>query len=118
MPSTSPRFNAANRVDSSGMLRITMRLMLGVLRQTLEGLKDQLDAGAERDEFVWSGADRRLLEAVVSDLLDVFLRHDPAGAGGAGVEGEEIGPRFLQLEPDMLRVGCLDRRHAVLHQCA
>jgi hypothetical protein len=33
MPSTSPRFSAANRVDSSGMLRITMCLMLGVLRQ-------------------------------------------------------------------------------------
>jgi len=32
-PSTSPRLSAAARVDSSGKLRMTRRLMLGVLRQ-------------------------------------------------------------------------------------
>jgi len=84
----------------------------------LEGLDHQLDAGAERDELVGPGADRRLLETVIPDLFEVFLRHDPAGAGGAAVEGEEIGPRFLQLEPNMLRVERFDRRHALLHQRA
>src|SRR5216683_4118715 len=38
----------------------------------LESLHHQFDAGRERDEFVRSGADRRLLEAVVADFLEVF----------------------------------------------
>src|SRR3989449_3880638 len=45
------------------------------------------------DELVRAGADGRLLEAVVADLLDVLLRHDPRGARRASaVERHEVGP--------------------------
>ena len=47
-------------------------------------LEDQLDARVERRELVGPGADRRLLEALVADLLDVLLGHDPGRAGGRG----------------------------------
>src|SRR5262244_326590 len=49
-----------------------------------EGLHDDLDTRRRADELVRPGADRRLLEALVADLFDIFLRHDPAGAGGRG----------------------------------
>src|SRR6266446_9899699 len=45
----------------------------------VERLHDELDARRERDEFVGPGADRRFLEPLVADLLDVFLWHHPAG---------------------------------------
>ena len=82
----------------------------------LEGLKHELDAGRERDEFIGTGTDRRLLERLVADLLDVFLRHDPAGAARIRIEVQKVGPRLFQLEADMLRIGCLDRREIGLHQ--
>ena len=82
----------------------------------LERLHDELDAGAVRDEFVRSRPDRRLLETLVPDLLDVLLRHDPAGAGGADVEGHEVGPRPLEPEAHASGVRRLDRRHAVLER--
>src|SRR5215469_5477254 len=44
----------------------------------IESFKDQLDAGSERDELVGPGADRRLFEPFVADLLDVFPGYDPA----------------------------------------
>src|SRR5207244_10276483 len=48
---------------------------------------------------------RRLLEAVVTDALDVLLRNDPGGAGGRRrIERHEVGPGLLQPEPDALRV--------------
>ena len=84
--STSPRLSAASRVASSGidLVKHQSRLTLGGLAPVLvERLEDQLHARRERDELVGSGADRRLLEALVADLLDVLLGHDPAGAGGA-----------------------------------
>src|SRR4029450_6672433 len=66
----------------------------------IEGLEDELDTRAERDEPVGTGADRSLLEALVTDLLDVFPGHDPAGAGGGGVERHEgrPGPREANAE--------------------
>ena len=74
----------------------------------LERLQHQFDAGIERHEFVGAGTDRRLLETVLADLLDIGLRHDPAGPGGAAVEGQKVGPGLFELEADMVRV---DRFH-------
>ncbi len=82
----------------------------------VERLQHQFDARRERDELVRPGADRRLLESVLADLLDVFARHDPAGAGGDGIEGDEVRPGILQLEHDALRIGRFHRRHALLQQ--
>ena len=82
----------------------------------LEGFEHQLHAGREGDELVRPGADRRLLEPVLADLLDVFLRHDPARAGGGAVERQEIRPRLLQHEADAALIRRLDRRHPLLHQ--
>jgi hypothetical protein len=39
-----------------------------------------LDAGRRRYEPVRPSADRRLLEPVVADLLEILARHDPGGA--------------------------------------
>ena len=39
-------------------------------------------------------------EAILADLFDIFLRHDPGGAGGHGRVEQEIGPRLVQDEPD------------------
>ena len=65
----------------------------------VERFDDDLDAGCRADEPVGAGADRRPLEAVVADLLDVLLRHDPAGAGrGGAIEGHEVGPRLMEHE--------------------
>ena len=82
----------------------------------IEGLQDQLDARRERDEFVRSGPDRRLLEPVVADLLDVLLRHDPGGPGGPEIEGHEVGPRPLEADADAPGVGSLHRRDALLER--
>ena len=96
---------------------MTIRFTLGVLRQyLLERLQHQFHAGGERDELVWAGADRRLLEPVLAHLLHVFFRHDPGGTGGTRIEGEEIRPWLLQFEADVLRIRRLHRVHALLHQ--
>ena len=72
----------------------------------------ELDAGVEGHEAIGPGADRRLLEPVVADALDVLLRHDPGGTGGrCRVERHEVRPRLLEPEPDALRVDDLDRGH-------
>src|SRR5256712_4412269 len=81
----------------------------------LERFHHQLDPGIEAHEFVRSGADRRLLEAVVTHLLDVSLGHDPAGAGGRRtVERHEVRPRLLQEEAHAARSHALDLAHALL----
>jgi hypothetical protein len=61
----------------------------------LERLEHQLNPGTERREFVWTRPNGRLLEAVVADLFDVFLRDDPTGAGRTRVIRQEVGPRLL-----------------------
>src|SRR5262249_30421087 len=58
-------------------------------------LEYELDAGSERDELVRPGADRRVLEALVTDLFDVSPRHDPARGGGGRVKCQKIRPRFF-----------------------
>src|SRR5262249_50679928 len=61
------------------------------------GLEHELDAGVEAHKPVGTGADRRLLEAVVADLLHVLLGHDPARARRRGaVERHKVGPRLLE----------------------
>ncbi len=84
----------------------------------IEGLQDQLDARRERDELVRARADRRLLETVVADLLDVLLRHDPGRAGGPEIEGHEVGPRPLEADADAPRIRSLHRRDALLERLA
>ena len=82
----------------------------------IEGLEDELDARAERDEPVGASADRSLLEALVADLFDVFPGHDPAGAGGGRVERHEVRPRPLETNADTPRVRRLDGRHTLLQR--
>jgi hypothetical protein len=96
-----------SRVSSSGLrkLRHTRRLE----PVTLEGLEHELDARRERDEAIGPGSDRMLLEALLADLLDVFLGHDPAGAGGRrAVEGHEVGPGLLEAKTDPLGIDHVD----------
>src|SRR5439155_1357573 len=79
----------------------------------LKRLQNQLDARRERHEPIRPGADRRLLEPVLTVLLDVLLRHDPARPGGDRVEGHEVRPRLPEADADPRRVRGLDRQHAV-----
>src|SRR5215470_10343117 len=65
----------------------------------VERFEHQLDAGRLAHEPVRAGADRRLDEAIVANLLNVLLRHDPSRArGGGAVERHEIGPWLLHHE--------------------
>jgi hypothetical protein len=58
-----------------------------------------------------------LLEAVVPDLLNVFLRHHPAGAGGqCAVEGHEVGERLVQVEAHPVGIDNGDLAHLLLEQ--
>ena len=82
----------------------------------LEGLQHQLDPGREGDELVGARAHRRLLEALVAHLLHVLARHDPARAGGVGVEGQEVGPGLLQADAHPPRIGGLHAGHALLQR--
>ena len=58
-----------------------------------------------------------LQEAVVADLLDIVLRHDPAGgADQRSVIGHEIRPRLLQDELHRVRIDDLDLLHLFADQ--
>src|SRR4029453_19605808 len=59
----------------------------------LERLEDKFYPGLEGDELVRAGADGCLLEAVVADLLDIALGHDPPSTGRGGLEGQKVRPR-------------------------
>src|SRR5918999_946723 len=108
--SASPRFSMANRVVSSGMLFNTSRLMCGTFPPvTLVGPQDQADAGVLTHELIGPRPDRMLLEPIGPDLLDVRLGHDPGGSRcGRRKGGQEVGPWCLQVEPDAMRIDCLD----------
>ena len=72
----------------------------------LVGLHDELDAGLVADELVGPETDRGFQEAVSPDPLEVLLGHDPASARGEGaVESQEIGPRLVQHEAHLMRIG-------------
>ena len=88
----------------------------GLAPVLIEGFDDELDTRREGHETIGARPDRHLLETLVADLLDVLLRHDPTGPGGAGVEGHEVGPRPLEAEAHTRRIRSLDRRHALLER--
>src|SRR5262249_8344631 len=72
-------------------------------------LEHDLDAGFAAGEFVWTGADRLVLEAVVSDLSHVFLRQNDAGGCRRGaVKGHEVGPWRIEMKAHDERVDYLD----------
>ena len=74
-----------------------------------KGLQLDFDARLVADEFVGAGADRMLLEAVLADFGQIFLRHDDAGgARRRAVEGHEVGPRLLQMKAHDQRIDDLD----------
>src|SRR6266446_6873917 len=57
------------------------------------------------------------LEPVVADLLDVRLRHHPAGPGGGGaIEGYKVRPRLLEPEAYAPRIDHLDLADALLEE--
>src|SRR5262249_32205780 len=73
---------------------------------SVEGLKHEFHTGRKRHEAVRPSADRRLLEALVTDLLDVLFRHDPARPGcQRAVEDHEIGPWLVQPDPNASWIG-------------
>ena len=78
----------------------------------IERLQHDVHPRRGGDELVGARAHRRLLEAVLANLLDVFLGNDPARPGGRRVEGEEIRPRLLQAEPNACGIHDLDGGHA------
>src|SRR3989441_11140317 len=83
----------------------------------VEGLDHQLHAGIEGHEAIWPGPDRRLLEAVLADLLDVLLGNDPSRPRRRrAVEGHEVRPRLLQPEADAPGIQNIDRGHLVLER--
>lgn len=76
-----------------------MRFTAGFLApEAVEGVKHELDAWCERHEKARRRP--RLLKALVPNLFGVFFWHDPAGATGARLEGQKIGPRLLHLKAD------------------
>src|SRR5439155_19938578 len=80
-------------------------------------VQHELDPGVERRELVRAGADGRLLEALVTDLLDVLLGNDPARAAGRrAVERHEVGPRLLQAKAHAVGVDDLDSGDLLLQQ--
>src|SRR5204862_1470355 len=81
------------------------------------GLEHELDAGVEADESVGSGADRRLLEAVVTDLLHVLLGYNPARPRRRGtIERHEVGPRLLEEKAHAAGVDDLNLAHSLLEE--
>jgi len=122
---------AADRIDDVDLAALECRQPRRLVRdhledQTLdarglapilvEGFKHQLETGRERDELIGTGAHRRLLEPLVTDLLDILFWHDPAGSAGRRVKGQEIGPRCFQPEAQAARIEGLHGRHPILDQ--
>src|SRR5207249_7487971 len=80
-----------------------------------ECFEHELHTGSEGHEAIRPGADRCFLVAVVADLLDVLLRHDPPGPGRPRpVEGHEVGPGLLEPEPHAVEIEDLHRRDSFL----
>ncbi len=81
----------------------------------LIGLQHQFDTRFHADEFVGSEADRVLLVTVCPDLLEIFLRRDPAGrAPQRAVSRHEIRPWFVEDKPHRMRIDDNDLLHLLL----
>src|SRR5579885_2178031 len=111
MTSSSPRFSPASRVVASGMLFITSRLTLGVLRQKPSNASSVSSTPGLNDTNLYGPA-----PTGAADFFDIAFRHHPAGAGGAAVKGQKIRPGMFQDKADMAGIGGFDRRDPVLHQ--
>ena len=60
------------------------------------------------DDAIGPKTDRVLLEFIGADLLKIFLRDDPARPGrGRAIEGHKIGPGFVQVKANMMRINDL-----------
>ena len=85
----------------------------------LERLHHELDARRVAHEPIGPEPHGRFLEAVGTDLLEIFLRHDPARAADeAAVVAHEIGPRLVQREAHARRRDDGDFFHLVVQQLA
>ena len=63
------------------------------------GLQDQFYARRMADELVRPHTDWMLFEAVLPNLLQVFLGHDyPCCGRGGAIEGHEVRPGLMQME--------------------
>src|SRR5207247_8994211 len=92
------------------------RLDRGLLAPVLlVGLEHELDAGALADEPIGPEPHGLPPEALLADLLDVLLRHDPGRTGGrGGVEQQKVRPRLVQPEPYPKRIEEASRRPPVV----
>src|SRR5262249_48351460 len=85
----------------------------------LEGFHHELDARRVADVLVGTETDRRLLERLVADALDVLLRHDPGStAGQRAIERHEVGKGLVQVKAHAVRTHDLDVAHLVLEDLA
>ena len=102
----------------SGTPLMTMRLIGRLLAPVLlVGLEHELDAGVHAHEPIGPEPHRLALEALLADLLDVLLGHDPGGAGGRrGIERQEVRPGRVQHEAHAVRVDDLHRLHPLVQE--
>ena len=117
--SASPVFSMARRVVRSGTPLMTTRLIDGLLAPVLlVGLEHELDAGRHADEPIGPEPDRLPLEAVLADLLDVLLGHDPRGAGGRRRVEDAGNPATAGASANRTRrrIDDVDRLHPVVQQ--
>src|SRR5207248_3590865 len=95
------------------------RFTTGDLRQYWSKLsRSSSTPGLNETKFIGAGADWRLFEALLTNLLEILFRDYPACAGSASVKSEKIGPGLLQLEANVLRIGNFYRSHPLLHHVA
>ena len=90
---------------SSGITLKTSRFTLGVLRQYCRTPPAPARRRVERDELIWAGADRRLLEASSPTFSTYFFGTIQPAPVARRVEGQEIRPRLLELKADVVRIG-------------
>src|SRR5215469_12548505 len=117
--STSPFFSAANRVDSSGITRSTIRFTLGVLRQYCSNASRTSSTAGVNETNLYGPAP---IGAFLNPSSPTFSMRAfgtiPARAGRAPVERQKVWPWLFELEADMAGIGSLDRGDPILHQIA
>jgi len=94
---SSPCLSAAARVVSSGRLLKTSRFDAGPCASSLRRPRGPPRSRRDADHAIGAGPDRRLLEAILADLLHVFFRHEPTRRWCRGaVKRDEVRPRLLE----------------------